>query len=149
MKITMDWNEGMALTVKSVEGHQIHIDAKSPIGKGSAMTPKELVLVGMGGCTAMDVLALLRKHKQPFESLNVEVEVETTKGVHPAVFTEGTILFNVTGSVDRNLLNEAVLLSQTQYCGVNAMLAQSFPIKYVVRLNNEEIGTGLADFQKH
>ncbi len=149
MKITMDWTDGMALTVKSPEGHQIQIDAKSPIGKGSAMTPKELVLVGMGGCTAMDVLALLRKHKQPFESLNVEVDVETTKGVHPAVFTEGTIIFNVTGAVEHSILNEAVRLSQTQYCGVNAMLAKSFPMKYLVRLNNEEVGSGLAEFEKH
>jgi len=123
------------------------MDAKAPIGKDSAPTPKDLVALGLGGCTAMDVIALLKKYKQLPESFAVEVETTPSEGRVPVVFTKATLSFVVRGQVEPAKLLEAVTLSQTKYCGVTAMLLKSFPITYRVELNGEEVGTGVARFE--
>lgn len=135
----------MSFTAEA-DGHQISMDAKSPIGHDSAMTPKHLLLAGICGCTAMDVAALLRKYKQEFESLDVDAEAAPTKGVIPAVFEKVNLTFKVKGAVDSSKLLEAVTLSQTKYCGVTAMVVKAVPVTYVVELNGENIGSGQASF---
>lgn len=145
MKVVLSLKEGMLFDVESGE-HRIQADAKPPIGKGLAMTPKDMVLAGLGGCTAMDVAALLRKHKQPLESLSVAVSAKPSEGKSPVVFQSAEIQFNVAGNIDKNILLESVRLSQTKYCGVSAMLSKAFPIHYSVRLNGEAIGDGRAEF---
>ena len=84
MKSVLNWTEGMKFTAAS-DNHSVDMDAKSPIGKGSAITPKELILAGLGGCTAMDVIALMRKHKQEVQSFEVEVDAPTIKGDRKSV----------------------------------------------------------------
>lgn len=145
MKLQCQWNEKMKFTAHS-EGHEVLMDAKSPIGSDSAMTPKHLLLAGISGCTAMDVVALLKKYKQPFESLDVDVDADLTEGVYPAIFKDVKLIFKVKGAVEREKLLEAVKLSQTKYCGVTAMVAKAVPILYTVELNGEGIGSGQADF---
>jgi putative redox protein len=145
MKAQLKWTEGMQFEGKA-GGHTVMLDAKAPIGKDSGMTPKDFVAVGLGGCTAMDVIALLRKHKQTAETFDVDVDVTSSTGVYPAVFVGATLSFTATGQIDPAILLESVQLSQTKYCGVSAMLAQAFPIEYVVILNGKEIGKGKAEF---
>ena len=145
MKAQLTWKEGMVFTGTS-DNQTVLMDAKSPIGKGSAMTPKELVVTGLGGCTAMDVVALLKKHKQAFTGLEIEVDAATSTGVQPMVFTKADIHFKISGDVKPEIALEAVKLSQTKYCGVSAMLAKAFPIEYHVYLNNTKIGGGHAQF---
>lgn len=146
MKSLLKWTGDMKLEA-TAEEKSILMDAKPPIGGGSAQTPKEMVLSGLGGCTAMDVIALLKKHKQPLDSLEVSVEAETTNTGHPVLFSHATILFNTFGAIDPKILFESVQLSQTKYCGVSAMLSKAFPIEYIVHLNGEAIGRGYANFQ--
>lgn len=146
MKTTLTWKDGMEFDA-SVDAHTVRMDAKSPIGKNTGATPKELVAMGLGGCTAMDVIALLKKYKQPPQSFNIDVEIEPSTGAHPIVFNKATITFKVEGQVEPEKLNEAVQLSQTKYCGVSAMLAKAFPIEYHVVLNGTEISSGHANFE--
>ena len=146
MKLQCQWVEKMKLTAQA-DGHEILMDAKSPIGDDTAMTPKHFLLAGVSGCTAMDVLALLKKYKQPFTSLQVDVDGTLTKGAHPIVFEEVKLTFKVQGSVEPAKLLEAIKLSQTKYCGVTAIVSKSVPISYTVELNGEEIGSGRADFE--
>lgn len=146
MKTEIHWNGGMALRACSDE-HELILDAKSPIGKGTGPTPKDLLLMGLGGCTAMDVLGMLRKQKQIVESLDIEVNVDTSEGVHPAVFIRGSIKVLLKGQIDHGKALEAVQLSQTKYCGVSAMMTKSFPIEYFVELNGELVGSGKAKFE--
>jgi putative redox protein len=145
MKSTLKWTTGMQFEAVT-DGNAILMDAKSPIGKGQAQTPKELIAAGLGGCTAMDVIALLKKHKQTYESLTADINIETTQGVQPMVFTAAHLLFRAKGAIQKDILLDAVRLSQTKYCGVSAMLVKAFPIKYSVELNGELIGEGAADF---
>jgi putative redox protein len=145
MKSILTWKEGMEFEAIA-DGKSIQMDAKAPIGKSKAMTPKELVISGLGGCTAMDVVALLKKHKQTYEKFEVSVDVTSSTGGSPMVFTAAQITFNLYGNVDKNIYLEAVKLSQTKYCGVSKMLLKAFPIKYEVRLNEQSIGEGVSDF---
>jgi putative redox protein len=145
MKTTLKWQEKMAFTGEA-DGHRLNLDAKAPLGAGGGMTPKELLPLAVSGCTAMDVAALMKKHKQPVESLEVEAEATMKEGSQPAVFLELALTFKLTGQVDKEKLLEAVRLSQTRYCGVSAMLAKSMPIHYRVILNEVEIGHGEASF---
>jgi putative redox protein len=145
MKLQCHWNEKMKFTAEA-DGHQVPMDAKSPIGGDSAMNPKQLLLAGISGCTAMDVVALLKKYKQPFESLDVDVDGDLTEGSHPVVFKEIKLLFKLKGQIDSSKVLEAVHLSQTKYCGVTAMVSKSVPIFYTVELNGDSIGSGKAEF---
>ncbi len=145
MKASLKWKQNMAFDVNCA-GQIVPTDAKPPLGKGEGITPKEMLLAGIGGCTAMDVVALLKKHKQVFDTFNVDVDAPLTNSGYPAVFTDAVVVFNVTGDVDPKILLDSVVLSQTKYCGVSAMLSKAFPIRYSVILNGSEIGSGKADF---
>lgn len=145
MQAMVVWKDAM-LFEGLTDGHIVNLDAKTPIGKSSAATPKELVVLGLGGCTAMDVIALLKKYKQPPQTLTVKIDITPSTAKQPAVFSAAALLFEVTGQVDPQKLLEAVHLSQTKYCGVSAMLSKAFPITYRVVLNGAEIGKGQAQF---
>lgn len=145
MKTRTVWKEKMLFTAES-EGNKIDLDAKSPIGTGKALTPKELFAISVSGCTAMDVAALMRKYKQPVESFEVEADVSIKEGSHPQVFNEIAITFSLRGNLDKTKVIEAVHLSQTQYCSISAMVSKSVPINYRILLNDEEIATGKAEF---
>ncbi len=146
MKSVLKWTEGMQFEA-TADGHTVPMDAKSPIGKNQYMTPKELVATGLGGCTAMDVIALLKKHKQAYETFEVAVDITMSTGGYPTVFTHAELTFTATGQVESKILLDAVHLSQTKYCGVSAMILKACPIHYTVILNNENIGEGDAQFE--
>lgn len=147
MKVTCNWSEKMkfSATTPGLPAFKTEMDAKSPIGSDSAHSPKELVLAGVCGCTAMDVVALLRKYKQPLERFSVEAESDLTEG-YPAIFKEVKLTFKLWGSLDSQKIIEAVHLSQTKYCGVSAMIAKACPITYEIFLNDSKIGEGQAAF---
>jgi len=144
MQIHARWVEKMQLDT-SMDGHTCLMDAKAPIGNGKGPTPKELLLSAVAGCTAMDVLALLRKHKQNVEGFDVLAKADLTKG-HPAVFAQIDLEFRVKGPIDPHILTEAIGLSQSQYCGVSAMINKVVPIHWVVIVNGEQVGQGDAHF---
>lgn len=146
MKTTLKWNEKMMLSA-TAENNTVLMDAKSPIGTGQAMTPKELVAAGLGGCTAMDVLALLKKHKQSLTEMTIDVDISSSTNTHPAVFTAANLTFDIKGDIMPDILLSAIADSQSKYCGISAMLSKAFPITYNVILNEEKIGTGSANFQ--
>lgn len=142
------WTEKMKL-VGECGGHKVAMDAHSPIGNDTAMTPKELVAIGIAGCTAMDVVALMKKHKEPLESLEIETKINQTESGQPQVFKDVTLTFLFKGNLNKDKVLDAVHRSQTQYCGVSAMIVKTAPIHYKVVLNGVEIGTGEANFSKN
>ncbi len=147
MKIDLVWSDKMLFDARAGE-HHVPIDAKAPIGGTRGMAPKELLLSALASCTAMDVVALLKKHKQPLERFTVTVDAPLTEGGHPKRFTRADLVFDVHGEVDPNVLIASVEASQTVYCGVSAMLSRAFPIGYQVVLNGTPIGNGQAHFDQ-
>ena len=135
----------MKFTAKS-DNHSIAMDTIPPIGEDTALSPKQLLVAGICGCTGMDVVALLKKYKQPLESLQIDAETTLTEGTYPAIFKEVRLVFNLIGALDAAKVMEAVTLSQTKYCSVSAMVSKAVPITYTVELNGKSIGLGQANF---
>lgn len=144
MKANVTWKEGMLFDGEA-DGRVLPMDAKAPLGRSAGFTPKELVALGVAGCTAMDVVALLRKHKQVVTAFSVGADVVPTK-THPIAFESVEITYHLTGEIESEKAIEAVRLSQTKYCGVSFIVSRSAVLNYRIVLNGAEIGTGQADF---
>ncbi len=145
MNVECRWNHKMEFTT-AAGAHAIRMDAKPPLGDDAAPTPKQLLLAAICGCTAMDVVALLKKHKQELDTLEVRAEAPSTEGVQPAIFKEVRLRFVIAGKVDPHHALESVRLSQTRYCGVSAMVSKAVPIFYSVLVNDSLVGEGRAEF---
>ncbi len=147
MKVSLKWTEGMHFDAQAEGSQPLAFDAKPPLGKAQGYTPKELVVMAMAGCTAMDVIALMKKYKQEVTSFGVEAEVKLRQESHPHVFEQGEIHFYLEGNLDQEKAAEAARLSQTRYCAVNAMLSKALPIYYHVYVNGERVSSGQAQFE--
>ncbi len=122
------WVEGMQFLGNAPSGHSIVMDAAQEAnGANSGTRPKELLLVGLGGCTGMDVVSILRKMQIPFESLEVEVHAEETVE-HPKVWTRIEVVYRVVGDVPEDKFLKAITLSQERYCAVSPMLGKAAEI---------------------
>jgi putative redox protein len=145
MDLKCTWKDGLKFTAES-GNHSIGMDTRPPLGSDSALSPKQLLLAGICGCTGMDVVALLKKYKQPLESLRIDAEATLKESGFPAIFSEVKLTFRIKGELDPAKVMEAVTLSQTKYCSVSAMVSKAVPIVYQVELNDGNIGSGQADF---
>jgi putative redox protein len=114
-----------------LDGFEIPIDAGAGFGgQNRGSKPKGLLLTSLAGCTAMDVISILRKMKIEPDSFSVEVEAEVTDD-HPKVFKKIRITYLLRGkNLAREKVERAVELSQDKYCGVSAMLKKAAPIEY-------------------
>ncbi len=103
----------------------------------SALSPMQMVLAAVGGCTAMDVVAILKKQKQEYDSLTVNVHGERSNDI-PKVFTRISIQFVFEGTVDPTKAMRAATLSAEKYCSVSHMLQASVDISHTVVVNGEK-----------
>jgi putative redox protein len=130
MQSTVTWRGKMAFDGRDEEGHLISLDAPEKVGgEGNGQRPKQLILEALAGCTAMDVISILRKMKCLPASFRVEVSADETDE-HPKVFTAFHLRYIVSGEVPEQKLQRAIELSQDQYCGVSAMLRKAANISH-------------------
>lgn len=130
MEAHIKWLSGLALVGKGSTNHWIPIDGPENLGGFSAASrPLELLLIGLGGCTGMDVLSIMRKKRVPFDDFEIKLEAEQAKE-YPKVFTKIRIKFIVYGkSINKVDIERAIELSETKYCSASAMLRQSAQIE--------------------
>jgi putative redox protein len=124
------WVERMKFVGTGNSGKSIIMDA--PVvsgGEGSAITPGELVLVALGGCTSVDVIGMLNKMRVPFRDLKIEIEAETVEE-YPKIYRWVKMIYRICGCKDENKARKAVALSKEKYCSVSAILARSAEVKY-------------------
>jgi putative redox protein len=117
------WTEGLQFTGIATSGHATILDGD----KKTANSPIELVLIALCGCTASDVVGILRKKREPFTHLEVRAQAERATG-YPAVFTEIKLTYRVGGKLSRKAVEDAVRLSKEKYCSVSAMLERTAKI---------------------
>ncbi len=114
----------------------VHIDGAAAIGgahKGAR--PMELILMGLGGCSAIDVLLILKKMKQQVENIKIVVEGDREDGATPAPFVGLRLRFILRGpNLEQKKVEQAVKLSIDKYCSVSVMLEKSASINWVVEL---------------
>ncbi len=132
MKARVKWVEGMAFMAESDSGHGIMLDGSPDIGgRNLGARPMEMVLMGLGGCTAIDVMVILGKQRQPVEDCWIELDAERADVAAPKVFTKIHVHYVVKGSgLDPKQVERAVKLSAEKYCSVSAMLKASVDITY-------------------
>ena len=116
--------KGERLQFRGILGSGYTFDLASPAGR-EAGSPMEFLLAGVAGCTAMDVVHVLRKMRQPFQGLTVEIE-GTRAEENPKVYTEVDIVYVVQGAeVDAAAVEKAINLSQETYCSASVMFREA------------------------
>ncbi len=135
MKATVKWLDGVAFVAETGSGHAIVLDgAPAAGGRNIGPRPMETILVGLGACSAFDVVTILRKSRQAVTDCRVELEAERADTV-PAVFTRIRMVFVVSGEELReSAVRRAVDLSAEKYCSATAMLRPSVEISHEYRI---------------
>ena len=129
MECTVRWGDGMTFIAETGSNHLVAMDG-APDGGGRNLAPRpmEVLLAGAGGCTAYDVVVILKKNNQAVTGCDVQLSAERAS-TDPKVFTRVHYRFVVRGrNLKRNLVEQAVRLSHEKYCSATAMLAKTAEI---------------------
>ncbi len=118
------WTDNERYLGEAGSRHAIVMDTAT---EKTASSPIELVLIALCGCTASDVVGILRKKREPFTDLEVRAQAERATG-YPSVFTEIKLTYRVGGKVSPKAVEDAVRLSKEKYCSVSAMLERTAKI---------------------
>jgi len=125
MKARIKWIEGVSFAGQSESGHTVVMDGPPDAGgKNLGVRPMEMLLLGMGGCTAFDVVHILRKSRQPVSDCVAEIDAERADS-DPKVFTKIHVHFIISGKgLDPKRVDQAVKLSAEKYCSASIMLGK-------------------------
>lgn len=120
---TVKFVDGLQFVGEATSGHAFIMDGDHEVGgNDTGMRPMELLLVGLGGCSGMDVVSILRKKKQPVTGLEINIKGKKAES-HPKRYTEIKVEFIVRGKgVEEAAVKRAVELSMDKYCSVKATL---------------------------
>ena len=126
MKATVKWVDGAMFLGESSSGHSVVMEGPEEAGgRNMGLRPMEMLLLGLGGCAAFDVVSILQKSRQNLVDCEVLIESERSEDI-PKVFTRINMLFVVSG---RNLkdvkVEKAVSLSADKYCSASEMLGKT------------------------
>lgn len=118
------------------DGNVIHMDSSPDIGgQGKGMRPMQLLLAAVGGCSAIDVILILKKQKQKIDSFEVEVEGEKEKIEDHSLFRDICLHFKMKGAIDHEKADRAIRLSLDKYCSVSKTLEPTAKITYKISIN--------------
>jgi len=129
MQARVKWLDHMSFVAESGSGHSIVLDGSPDHGgRNLGIRPMESVLIGLGGCSAFDVVLMLKKARQNVLDCEVVLEAERADEV-PAVFTKIEMVYRIDGiGLSEKQVNRAVSLSTEKYCSVSKMLEASVEI---------------------
>ncbi len=134
MEAKVIWRGGEHFTGIS-STHEVSID--TPLesgGSDTGMTPKQMLLASVCGCTGLDIVGMLEKMRVDYSLLEISAEAEQTTE-HPKVFIYIKLHYKTdVKEADKDKLLKAINLSQTKYCGVSIMLKKHCPVTYTVEL---------------
>lgn len=131
MKAKIAWQEGVSFRGETESGHAVLMDgAQEAGGKNLGPRPMEMILLGLGGCTAFDVVLILRKSRQVVTDCQIEIEAQRTL-TDPKVFTKIHLHFIVTGKeLNPQQVERAINLSAEKYCSASMMLKETVNITH-------------------
>ncbi len=133
VEATVRWTDNDRFVGQATSGHAIVVDAAN---EKTANSPMELVLIGLCGCTATDVVTILRKKREPFRSVEVIARADRA-AEPPTVYTAIHLTYRVAGKVSRKAVEDAVRLSEEKYCSVAAMLNKTAKITYEIEYSEK------------
>ena len=131
MKARVKWVEDVTFVGESGSGHAVVMDGPPDSGgRNLGIRPMEMLLIGMGGCTAFDVVLILGKARQPVADCVVEIEAERAETI-PKVFTRIHVHFIISGDgLSEKQVARAVELSAEKYCSASIMLGKAAEISH-------------------
>ncbi len=135
MKTRITWLEDMTYVARSPSGHALVLDGPPELGGHNlGPRPMEMVLMGMGGCTAVDVVHILRKARQDLRGCELQVEAERADS-DPKVFTRIRVHFILTGKdLSAKHVERAIELSAEKYCSASIMLGKTAQITHTFEI---------------
>jgi putative redox protein len=138
MKARIKWVQDATFVGESGSGHSVVMDGPPDSGgRNLGIRPMEMVLLGMGGCTAADVVHILKRARQAVTDCVVELDAERAAEV-PRVFTRVHVHFIVTGNeLSENQVKRAVQLSAEKYCSASLMLGKTATITHDYEIRNQ------------
>lgn len=138
MKARIKWIQDVMFLGESGSGHSVVMDgAPEAGGRNLGLRPMEMMLLGLGGCTAFDVVMILKRGREPVTDCIVELDGERAP-TDPKVFTKVTMRYIVTGrGLDRRKVERAVQLSADKYCSATAMFAKTAEIAHSIEIRDE------------
>ena len=104
-------------------------------GHGAGFSPMQTLLAAIGGCSAIDIISILKKQKQEIEDFEMIVDGHREQGAVPAPFTAIHIIYHLKGNIDKDKAQRAADLSIEKYCSVSIMLEKTAKITYEVKIN--------------
>ncbi len=128
IEANVTWTDHERFVGQATSHHAIVVDASK---EKTANSPVELVLIALCGCTASDVIGILRKKREPFTGLEVSAKGERATD-YPTVYTEIHLTYRVRGQVSQKAMEDAVRLSQEKYCSISAMLEKTAKITHTI-----------------
>lgn len=136
MQAKIRWIERLSFAGTADSRHWVVMDTdESSGGSAGSATPLEMVLLGLGGCTSMDVVSILQKMRVSLDRYEVALDAERAED-HPKVFTRIRIEYRFWGSdIDPRKVEKAIGMSMNKYCSVSAMLGKAVPIEHDYRIN--------------
>jgi len=131
MNVRVKWMDNMTFVGETGSGHAVVMDGPPEYGgRNLAARPMEMVLLGLGGCTAFDVVSILKKARQNVTGCEADIQAERADAV-PAVFTRIHVHYTVRGKgLSEAQVKRAVTLSAEKYCSVTVMLSKSVEITH-------------------
>ena len=139
MKARVQWLDGRAFVGESGSGHAIVMDgAPEAGGRNIGVRPMEMLLLGLGGCTAFDIVMILERMREKVTGLDIALEADRATE-DPKVFTHVKLIYKIKG---RNLkpanVERAVNLSAEKYCSASAMFGKTAKIEHVWEIADED-----------
>ncbi|MBI3761762.1 MAG: OsmC family protein [Chloroflexi bacterium] len=133
--VSVTWDGELSFDGVSGSGHTLRMDGR---GNVTGFSPMELMILGLAGCTGMDVIDILRKKRQDVTAFAVNVR-GTQANEHPFVYTDIEVEYVVRGhGVDPKAVERAIELSQTKYCPTSAMLCRTATLRSSYRIEEAE-----------
>jgi putative redox protein len=129
MRAIATWKQEQQYDAESHSGHHVTLDADAAHAAGPS--PMELVLMALCSCTAVDVVSILQKKREPFTSLTVSAVAEQSPAP-PRVFTHIHLTYHLGGKISPKAAEDAVALSKNKYCSVSKMLEKAAAIDYEI-----------------
>lgn len=126
-------NDAIQFEAQNERGHRLTVAGSA---EQEGVSPMEMIAMGFGGCSSIDILTILEKQRQPVDDFDVEVDAERADDT-PAVFTNLHAHYRVEGDVDPDKVQRAIELSLDTYCSVSKMLEQAVTISYTFSVNDE------------
>jgi putative redox protein len=142
MKARIKWVQDVMFVGESGSGHSVVMDgAPDAGGRNLGVRPMEMLLLGLGGCSAFDVMLILKRGREAVTDCVVDIDAERA-ATDPKIFTKIQMHYTVTGhELDRKKVERAVQLSAEKYCSASAIMAKSAELSHTITIVESQATT--------